>query len=274
MVKLQDLPKWKLAHNTSTAGLFASIFSYETADPYVGEVLSDLFLDFDKEQNPNLARKEAVATIKKLIEEYKIPEYAIGIAFSGCKGVSVTISHQVFNVQPSTDLPLVWKSIAKELQARLRLKTMDTGIYDRRRLWRLLNSKHNKTGLYKIPLTLTELEKLSMDEIKELATKSREPFLQPEAGSSLQAEALFHEHKEKVETWLSVRKQRFETDQLRPAGEDPPCIKRLLESGAQKGNRNTQTFQLALYYAGKHLNRNQDRLHAIRRKVRRAPGRE
>ena len=30
---------------------------------------------------------------------------------------------------------------------------------------------------------------------------------------------------------------------------DPPCIKRLIETGAQKGQRNNFTFQLALYYA-------------------------
>ena len=75
----------------------------------------------------------------------------------------------------------------------------------------MLNSKHNKTGLYKIPLTLTEAEKLSIDEIKTLAAKPREPFMHTEAKTVPEAEKLFLEHKEKVETWLSVRKHKFET---------------------------------------------------------------
>jgi hypothetical protein len=250
MLKVSELPQWKAAHESSQAGLFASAFSYLTPDPYVGEVISDFYLDFDKEDNPNQARKEAVTTIKKLIEEYKISETSIAIAFSGCKGFSVTVNPEVFNAQPSLDLPAIWKSIAKELQARLHLKTLDTGIYDRRRLWRMLNSKHNRTGLYKIPLTLTEAEKLSMEEIKTLAAKPREPFIHTEAKAVPEAERLYLEHKEKVETWLSVRHQKFET---KSTGEDPPCIKKLIESGAQKGNRNTQTFQLALYYANKNL---------------------
>jgi hypothetical protein len=160
IIKSTVLPEWQTQHQSSTQGLFASIFSYSTQDPYGGEVLSDFYLDFDQEENPDRARKDAVTTIKKLIDEYKIPESAIAIAFSGMKGVSITISHIVFNAEPSEHLPLVWKSILQELVAKLKLRSADFSVYDRRRLWRLLNSKHNKSGLYKIPLTLTELEKL------------------------------------------------------------------------------------------------------------------
>jgi hypothetical protein len=254
MIQASELPQWKAAHESSTAGLFSSIFLYPTEDPYVGGVISDFYLDFDKEDNPDKARKEAITAIKKVIDEYKIPEASIGIAFSGCKGISVTISHKVFNTQPANDLPLVWKSIARELALKLKLKTIDLGIYDRRRLWRLLNSRHNKTGLYKIPLTLTELEKLSIDEIKQLAANPRQPFIQPVVVVSLQAERLYNEHKEKVEAWLTTRKQKFETIQLKETAGDPPCIRKLCETGATKGNRNNTTFQLAVYYAGKGFN--------------------
>jgi hypothetical protein len=250
ILNTSELPQWKTTHESTTAGLFASIFSYPTEDPYVGEVISPFFLDFDSEDDPNKARREAAATIKKLIEEYKIPETAINIAFSGCKGFSITISSEIFSAQPSNDLPLVWKAIAKEFAQRLKLKTLDTGIYDRRRLWRLMNSKHNKTGLHKIPLTFTELENLSIEQIKSLATKPREPFIQPNAVTSLQAERLYLEHKEKIENWISTRHQKFEPKQIT---DDPPCVKKLLEVGAQKGNRNILTFQLALYYASKDL---------------------
>jgi predicted transcriptional regulator len=250
MIPREQLPQWKLAHESSQAGLFTSIFSFSTADPYIGEVISPMYLDFDKEDNPNQARKEAVAVIRKLIEEYRIPESNISTAFSGCKGISVTIPPEVFNAQPSNELPLILKSIAKELQARLHLKTLDVSVYDRRRLWRLLNSRHNKTGLYKIPLTLTELENLSIEQIKTLAAKPREPFIQPQTQPIPEAERLYLEHKEKTEIWLSTRKTKFEP---KPQTDDPPCIKKLIEIGASKGNRNISTFQLAVYYAGKNL---------------------
>lgn len=252
MIPLSQLPQWKSTHESSQAGLFASIFSYPTRDPYIGEPISPLYLDFDKEDNPDKARKEAVATVKKIIDEYKISEASIAIAFSGRKGVSITIPPEVFNALPSNDLPLVWKSIAKDLQARLHLKTIDIAVYDRRRLWRMLNSKHNITGLFKIPLTLTELENLDIEKIKPLAANLREPFIQAQIHPTPEAERLYLEHKEKTENWLSTRKPQFQKDTIK-ATDDPPCIKRLIEIGAQKGNRNTQTFQLAVYYPSKDL---------------------
>jgi hypothetical protein len=145
------------------------------------------------------------------------------------------------------------KSIVSELAVKLKLKTLDLAVYDRRRLWRILNSKHNKTGLYKIQLTLTELENLSIEQIKELATKPREVFIRQEVLAVLKAEKLFLEHKARVETWASERKKTFETAELKTTTENPPCIRKLLEFGAKKGNRNTHTFQLALFFASNRM---------------------
>jgi len=229
---IKDLPKWLEAHKLSESGLFTTICRYPTDDPYVGGVISDFYLDFDYEEAPDKARKEAVAIVKKLMSDHNISETNIAIAFSGMKGVSVTIDPRVFNAELLDYLPLIWKSIVLELATKLKLKTVDTSIYERRRLWRLLNSKHQKTGLYKIPLTLTELEKLTIDEIKELALKPRDPFIKSDAQPIPKAEKLFLEHKEKVEAWINERKKTFDAPELKTQTVDPPCIKRLLETGA------------------------------------------
>jgi hypothetical protein len=248
-----ELQEWLESHKASESGLFSSIYKYATDDPYVGGVISDFYMDFDNEQNPDKARKEAVATVKKLITDYDIPESNIAIAFSGMKGVSLTVNSDIFNAETLDYLPLVWKNMVQELAKKLKLQTADLSIYERRRLWRLLNSKHQKTGLYKIPLTLTELEKLTIDEIKELALKPRDPFIKSEAQRIPKAEKLFLEHKEKVEAWINERKKAFDAPELKTQTIDPPCIKHLLETGANKGERNNVTFQLALYYASKGL---------------------
>jgi hypothetical protein len=107
------------------------------------------------------------------------------------------------------------------------------------------------------PLTLLELENLSIDQIKTLAANQREPFIKSEARLSPKAHDLFNEHSEKVTTWLSARKEKFEAGKLKPMADDPPCIKRLLESGAKKGNRNNVTFQLAVFYASKGLSQDE-----------------
>jgi hypothetical protein len=253
MIKVVELLEWQKQHQTSVQGLFSSVYIYPTDDPYTGGVLSDFYMDLDNEENPDKARREAVAVVKKLISDYDIPEENIAIAFSGMKGISITLDYKAFNAVSSADLPLIWKGIVQELISKLKLKTADTGVYERRRLWRLLNSRHQKTGLYKIPLTLAELENLTIDKIKEMAVKPREPFTKTEAIPISKAEKLFNEHKNKIEKWLNERKKSFEKTELTTFTDDPPCVKHRFQIGAKAGSRNSFLFQLTVYYAHRGL---------------------
>jgi hypothetical protein len=252
LILLSELPNWQAQHQSSSNGLFRSNFCYPTDDPYVGGVISDFYMDFDCEENPNNAKKEAVVVIKKL-REYDIPEEVISTCFSGMKGFSLTVDHKIFNAEPSADLPQIWKGIVLELVDNLKLKTVDIGIYDIRRLWRLPNSRHQKSGLYKIPIPAVDLEKLNFKDIKEIAVLPQAPFINSETKSVPKAEKLFQEHKAKVENWVNERKKTFENADLKTLADDPPCIKRLLETGATKGERNNSTFHVAIYYASKGL---------------------
>jgi hypothetical protein len=254
MIRVSELHRWQAKHQSSVQGLFSSIYLYPTDDAYANGVLSDFYMDFDEEGNPDKARREAVAVAKKLIRDYEIPEENITMAFSGMKGVSVTIDYQVFGAESSASLPLIWKSLVQELVTKLKLKTSDLSIYERRRLWRLLNSRHQRTGLYKIPLTLAELENLTIDKIKEMATKPRDLLIKTEAHVIAKAESLFNDHKNRVEKWLNERKELLEKTELKAVMDDPPCVKKRLQIGANAGTRNSFLFQLAVYYATKELN--------------------
>jgi predicted transcriptional regulator len=254
IVNVSDLPRWQREHQDSELGLFRSIYEYPTEDPYVGGVISDFYVDLDCEKDPDKARKEAVALVKTLINDYSIPEEIINIAFSGMKGISISIGHEVFNVEARADLPMIWKSIVKHLASKLNLKTVDTKVYERRRLWRLLNSKHQKSGLYKIPLTFTELEKLSIEEIKEKAVKHRpQPFVVAQGSPVPKAVSLFQEHQKKIEEWKQKRKESFGDIEIKSLGEDPPCVQKLFEQGADEESRNISLFQLAVYWSQKGL---------------------
>jgi len=254
MIRTEALGEWQTKNQSSRLGLFSSIYQYPTEDPYIDGVLSDFYMDFDYEKNPDEARKEAVATSKKLITDYDISEENLVIAFSGMKGISITIDHKVFNAESSADLPLIWKDIARELISKLKLKTVDTSIYERRRLWRLLNSRHQKTGLYKIPLTLAELENLTVEKIKEMAIKPREPFIKREACSAPKAAKLFREHESQIGKWQAERKKSFEKTELKTLADDPPCVQRRFQIGGKVGSRNSFLFQIAVFYAYKGLN--------------------
>ena len=51
-------------------------------------------------------------------------------------------------------MPTLFRHLAGEVAGLLPNGTLDTHVYDRRRLWRLVNSKHADSGLYKVNLTL------------------------------------------------------------------------------------------------------------------------
>ena len=254
MIRASELAEWQEEHKQSDQGLFSTVYQYPTDDPYIGGVISDLYVDLDCEEDPDRARKEAVALVKTLMNDYRIPEENIEIAFSGMKGISISISYEVFNAEARADLPMIWKSLIKHLVSKLNLKTVDTKVYERRRLWRLLNSKHQKSGLYKIPLTFTELEKLGIEEIKQKAAKPRpQPFVAAQASPVPKAVSLFQEHLKKIEEWKQKRKESFKHIEIRSLGEDPPCIKKRFEMGAEEDARNISLFHLAVYWAQKGL---------------------
>jgi len=203
------LPQWQEQHKDSIQGLFKSIYEYFTDDLCIGGVLSDFYMDFDCEENPDKSRKEAVVVVKKFISDYEIPQECIGIAFSGMKGFSITIDYRIFGAEASSFLPLIWKGIVQQLVSQLGLKTADTAIYERRRLWRLINSKHQKSGLYKIPLTIAELENLNISKIREIAKEPRPLFVKSDGYVVDKAVKLFQEHRATVESWVGERKRSF-----------------------------------------------------------------
>ncbi|MEM4649662.1 MAG: hypothetical protein QXP78_03230, partial [Candidatus Bathyarchaeia archaeon] len=251
-IKLNDLEKWRKEQKDDKE-LYTSLFQYPTDDPNLGEIIADFLMDFDSIENPERARKEALLIAKNLINEYGIKEEDVSIAFSGNKGFHICVNKNVFGLKPDYWLPRIFKNMAEELIKKHGLKTLDLKIYDRRRLIRLINSKHRETGLYKIPLSLIELENLNIDKIKALAIKPREFILKPLGVFSKKAAAWFESHKTSFYTQLNEKKERFELIDLAEI-EVLPCVKKRLEIGAKEGERNICAWQLATYFYTKGVN--------------------
>jgi hypothetical protein len=131
-------------------------------------------VDFDSAKDTAAALAEARQLLRQLAEVYDVPARALGLYFSGMKGFAVLIPAALFGgFAPSTDAAKYVGQIVQKLTVGLR--TVDHSIYDLTRLLRLPNTRHSRTGLYKIPLTPTEFLTLTIDEIKVLATTPREP---------------------------------------------------------------------------------------------------
>lgn len=158
---------------TSDRDMYASVYYYNE-DHYkeflktgsvkgIENVKTDkLVFDFDNEENPDVARRDAVELVKRLKSE-GIKEDHIDAYFSGNKGISIVLQLDK-ELNPTQAAHLALKKFGKDLS------TLDPSMYNASRIFRLPNTKHQESGLYKIQLSLNQLEKLSMDLIKKSAT--------------------------------------------------------------------------------------------------------
>lgn len=126
-----------------------------------GVITNKLFFDFDDKKDLEQTRKDTLTIVDKLMN-YGISMDDIQICFTGHKGFSVVVKTNK-NFSPD-ELKTITYNLAHDL------KTYDPVVYDAQRIIRLPGTKHQSSGLYKIPLELKELEELSIEEIKEEAS--------------------------------------------------------------------------------------------------------
>jgi hypothetical protein len=89
--------------------------------------------------------------------------------FSGSKGFHAGLP-TFWGPEPSVTFHQVARHFAEALASAAGV-SIDTGIYDKVRLFRAPNSRHPKTGLHKRRLSLDELLYLDTDRIRQLATE-------------------------------------------------------------------------------------------------------
>lgn len=127
-------------------------------------VTNKIYLDFDTKDDLETARKSAVKAVETLINN-GWDESSIDIAFSGNKGFSV-----VANLNEDIT-PEEHKNLATQLFGHL--PGFDESIYNASRIFRIVNTKHNESGLYKIQLTENQLKTKSIGAIKTAATNKQ-----------------------------------------------------------------------------------------------------
>lgn len=119
-----------------------------------------LFFDFDSVKNPEAARQDAIELCTRLIT-HGVPPDTIQIAYSGNKGYSVEIDTTTRFTQEE------FKTITFALADGL--ESFDKVINDPQRIIRVVGTKHHKSGLYKMPLTLTQLTEMPVIEVRKMA---------------------------------------------------------------------------------------------------------
>lgn len=124
-----------------------------------------IYFDLDSKTDLNLAKSDTIELVNRL-EKMGITKENYRVSFSGSKGFNVEFEIDKF-ITPNEFKDITF-GLAKDL------KTFDTVVNDPNRVVRLINSKHQSSGLYKIPLLKSELQHKQPDEIKEMAKQPRE----------------------------------------------------------------------------------------------------
>jgi hypothetical protein len=131
-----------------------------------------LHFDFDSPHN-DLALTE----VRSFTEKAMNPKYGLVIDdvryyFSGNKGFHLFIkTPEVEELPAGEKIPETIKRYCTILAGEY--SSFDRSVYDRTRIFRIPNSRHSKTGLFKIPLLAGEVFTLGLDEIKSLAKNQR-----------------------------------------------------------------------------------------------------
>ncbi|KXA95572.1 hypothetical protein AKJ36_00050 [candidate division MSBL1 archaeon SCGC-AAA259I07] len=209
-----------------------------------------MYFDID---NPDL--DEAMKSTLNLAEHLseRIPERHLSIYFSGNKGFHLQFPSNVFDLKdrlPDEKVSYAYKNYAKRLKEE-HAPDIDLAVYEPKRLWRIVNSKHEESGLYKVPVTVSELEVLSAEEIRELAEKPRKDIYAERNGATpvLEMAELYEELREQEPQDSIVKAENLDGTRPRRVtepiiDEKTPCIESLL-SGVDKGERNESAIRLA-----------------------------
>jgi len=208
---------------------------------YSGPVYADFFpLDID-DSDLTKAHETAKRALNELLHNYAVDLDELYIYFSGAKGFHILIPDVLFGYEPSKQMPAVFKLLAKKLLPDIKI---DEVIYDRLRLFRLSNTKHSKTGLYKVPLTPAEVLNKTIDDIREIAKNPRKvQNTTPEEPNEYLREA----YRQALSELKEPKKQaQPKSGQLKPPKNAKLCYYKILE-GVGEGCRDNAGLRLAVH---------------------------
>jgi KaiC/GvpD/RAD55 family RecA-like ATPase len=129
----------------------------------ITDVYTDsIVFDFDSKTDLDQTKLDALTAIERL-KKFGVKESDVELYFSGNKGFTINVRLNR-KITPEEARKIALDKIAGDL------KTTDSSVYDASQIIRVPGTKHPKSGLYKVPLKISQLKKLSIDEIREYAS--------------------------------------------------------------------------------------------------------
>lgn len=242
-----SLNKKKMIKQYNFTDTYSTIYKYDNKNQDMANIIAPFYIDLDiedLEKDFDKLKRDIMLLTRKLKTLFKLTDENIQYFFSGSKGFHIIIPYSIFGIKPCKDLNDKYKMLAIELKSYTITKSIDTRIYDTKRLFREVNTINTKTNLYKVPITIKNIKEFSYEELIEYAKAPKEEY---KVDSSYNQEAdiafnnLIIELKERQKRTINhkVARQMLENKELLP------CVKYILQNGAQKGGRNNTAMALA-----------------------------
>lgn len=221
---------------------YCSIFGYDPEDIAHGVIYGPMYFDIDHEGNLAKAHQDMIM-ILKMLKFYGITDQDYQVSFSGSKGFHIIIYPQVFDIKPQKVLDRIYKKIAGWFSSELNSNTIDFKVYERRRIWRIVNTLNSKSNLNKIPIT----ENDSVEAILELA-KNPQPVIPKFPQKNDVLSGWVQRAINELNTYKPVRYQNtYRSNDLTIS----PQVRELIDNGVGQGNRNQTAFYISCYLKSK-----------------------
>ena len=234
----------KLYNFTDT---YSTIYKYDNKNQDIANIIAPLYIDLDidnLEKDYEKLKRDVLLLCRKLKTLFYLDESNIQIFFSGSKGFHILVPHTVFGIEPCRDLNDKYKMIALELKSYTITKSVDTRIYDTKRLFREPNTINSKTGLYKVQMTLNQVRNFTYEQLIERASEPQfieQPNTEYNEKADMAFNKLINDIRERQKKTINhkVARKMLENREILP------CVKYIIQNGAQKGGRNNTAMALA-----------------------------
>lgn len=241
---------------------YTTVYRYASTNQDLSTVIAPFYLDLDIddiENNYDKLKRDLHLIYRQLKRILYLEDRDIEIFFSGSKGFHMIINEKILNLEPSKTLNDDYKLMALRLKSFTIYKTIDTKIYDKKRLFRVANTINSKTGLYKVPVTLEQINSFSYEDLIKWASEKR--IVRPKIYLvNNKAKTAFSEYINNIKEEEKKRINHKVAREIMGRNELLPCIKYILQNGAMKGQRNNTSNALAsaLLQCGKTLDETLD----------------
>jgi len=217
----------------------------------------------DEKPDPEFARKDAMEVLR-VLRDFGVDSNKVLICFTGNKGFHLKVPTAYFTPEPCDNFAQRIRAIVEKcIWPKIDTKVMphpeaciDWQIYNHLHVIRAINSVHEKSKLFKIPLTHDELCSIDIEAIRRLAEGPRAPWRKPRWDDIEVTEPLRKAWEDSA-AWVKERSEKFATEgrihhrldlivsKEALAPRRRLCAMKLLGEDAGSGNRNPVLLMLA-----------------------------